>query len=67
GILPAFKSSCLDHEGGVGVVMQQWDGSRWTRISDWIAPYKDIVRPEVEKSAAVYAKEKVITPRTCPG
>ncbi|MFQ5828037.1 MAG: ABC transporter substrate-binding protein [Candidatus Methylomirabilia bacterium] len=66
GILPPFKTSCLDHEGGVGVVMQQWDGKKWVRISDWIKPYTDFVRAEAEKSAAKYAKEKKITPRACP-
>ena len=66
GILPPFKASCLDHEGGVGVLMQQWDGSKWVKISDWIAPYKDFVRAEVVKSAAAYAKEKGITARACP-
>ncbi|MBI4609527.1 MAG: ABC transporter permease, partial [Candidatus Rokubacteria bacterium] len=67
GLLPPFKTSCLDHEGGVGVLMQQWDGQKWVRISNWIEPYKDFVRAEVEKSAAAYAKEKAITPRVCPG
>jgi len=66
GLLPPFKTSCLDHEGGVGVLMQQWDGQKWVRISNWIEPYKDFVRAEVEKSAAAYAKEKQITPRACP-
>ncbi|MBI5378893.1 MAG: ABC transporter substrate-binding protein [Nitrospirae bacterium] len=66
GILPPFKASCLDHEGGVGVLMQQWDGQKWVRVSDWVEPYKDLVRAEVEKSAAKYAQEKKLTPRACP-
>ena len=32
---------------------------------DWIKPYSDIVRAEIEKSAAQYAKEKGLTPRAC--
>lgn len=45
---------------------QQWDGSRWVVISDWIASDQDLVRPMIEASAARYAKEKGITPRDCP-
>ncbi len=58
--------SCADHEGGGAVFLQQWDGSEWTRVSDWYAPMTDIVRPLIEESAAAYAAEKGITPRECP-
>ncbi len=30
----------------------------------WVEPLRDFVRKEVEESAAKYAKEKGITPRT---
>ena len=33
---------------------------------DWIATDQALVRPLVEASAAKYAQEKGITPRTCP-
>ena len=45
---------------------QQWDGKQWTVLTDWIAPDQALVRPLVEASAARYAQEKGITPRTCP-
>jgi branched-chain amino acid transport system substrate-binding protein len=48
------------------VKFQQWDGTQWRVISDWIAPDQALVRPLVEASAAKYAQEKGITPRTCP-
>ena len=44
---------------------QQWDGTKWVAITDWIQPDKSIVRPMVEEAAAKYAKEKGITPRKC--
>ena len=66
GLLPPFTLSCRDHEGGGGVKFQQWDGTQWTLLTDWIAPDQALVRPLVEASAAKYAQEKGITPRTCP-
>ena len=64
GLLPPFKISCYDHEGSGSVRFQQWDGSKWVMITDWIKPYKKLVRGMVEAEAAKYAKEKGITLRT---
>ena len=66
GLLSPFTLSCRDHEGGGGVKFQQWDGTQWTVLTDWIAPDQALVRPLVEASAAKYAQEKGITPRDCP-
>jgi branched-chain amino acid transport system substrate-binding protein len=66
GLLPPLTLSCRDHEGGGGVKFQQWDGTQWIVLTDWIAPDQTLVRPLVEASAAKYAQEKGITPRTCP-
>jgi branched-chain amino acid transport system substrate-binding protein len=64
GLVPPVKISCFDHEGGGSVLFQQWDGKKWNQISDWIPPYKQLVRGMIEASAAKYAKEKGITPRS---
>jgi branched-chain amino acid transport system substrate-binding protein len=66
GLLSPLTLSCRDHEGGGGVKFQQWDGTQWTVLTDWIAPDQALVRPQVEASAAKYAQEKGITPRDCP-
>src|SRR5262249_54817314 len=66
GLLPPFTLSCRDHEGGGGVKFRQWDGKQWTVLTDWIAPDQTLVWSLVEASAAKYAQEKGITPRTCP-
>ena len=66
GLIPPITLSCRDHEGGGGVKFQQWDGAKWTVITDWIAPDQALVRSLVEASAAKYAQEKGITPRACP-
>ena len=65
GLVPRFKVTCLDHEGGGGVKFQQWNGSGWDVITDWIETDQDMVRPLIEASAAKYAEEKGITPRDC--
>lgn len=59
------KVSCADHETGGPVIIQQWDGKRWTFVSDWISPMKDVVRPMIEKAAADYAKANKVTPQAC--
>ncbi|BBD76503.1 ABC transporter permease [Hydrogenophilus thermoluteolus] len=65
GFLPVMQTSCMDHEGAGVVKFQQWDGSKWKMISDWIVPDRVLVRQLVEESAAKYAQEKGITPRDC--
>jgi branched-chain amino acid transport system substrate-binding protein len=59
------KVSCVDHETGGPIIIQQWDGKQWKFASDWVPPIREVVRPMVEKAAADYAKENNITPRSC--
>jgi branched-chain amino acid transport system substrate-binding protein len=66
GLIPPLTLSCRDHEGGGGVKFQQWDGTQWVVLTDWIAADQALVRPLVEASAAKYAQDKGITPRDCP-
>lgn len=65
GLLQRLKLSCADHEGGGAVRFQQWDGSKWNVISDWVQADRALLRPIIEKSALQYAKEKGIKPRDC--
>lgn len=60
-----IKVTCEDHEGNGPVFIQQWDGKQWNKVSDWITPMRDVVRPQIEAAAAAYAKENNITPRDC--
>lgn len=53
-----------NHEGDGLVTFQQWDGSKWKVISDWIAPDWALLRPIIEKSSEAYAKEHGIALRT---
>ncbi len=65
GFTNPVKVSCADHETGGPVMFQQWDGSKWSYVSDWIPVMKDVVRPMIEKAAADFAKENNITARGC--
>ncbi|MCH9013314.1 MAG: ABC transporter substrate-binding protein [Proteobacteria bacterium] len=65
GFTRPFKVSCVDHETGGPIIIQQWDGKQWSMVSDWIPTMRDVVRPMIEKAAAAYAKENNITPRDC--
>ena len=65
GFAKELKVSCEDHESGGSVLIQQWDGSKWNLITDWIEPMREVVRPMIEKAAAAYAKENNITLRDC--
>ena len=68
GLLSPIGMSCADHEGGGQVRIQQWDGEKWSFVSDWIEPNRDgFLRTMYEASAAQYAAEKGITPRDCAG
>jgi branched-chain amino acid transport system substrate-binding protein len=65
GFLPPLATSCSNHEGSGKVKFQQWDGTKWNVITDWIDSDQELVRPMIEASAAKYAAEKGITPRDC--
>ena len=65
GMLLPVKVSCADHETGGPIMIQQWDGRAWKVASDWIPVNRAVVRPQIEKAAAAYAKENKITPRSC--
>ena len=39
---PVVNVSCSDHNGHHSAYMQQWDGTKWVKHSDWIAPMKDM-------------------------
>jgi branched-chain amino acid transport system substrate-binding protein len=59
--LPGFAApvsvSCSDHNGHHGVYVMQWDGSRWQRNSEWIAPQRELVRPLIDEAAQQYAAQ----------
>ena len=63
GLFHSIDVTCSNHEGDGYVTFQQWDGKKWVRISDWIAPDWALLRPIIEASANKYAAEHKITRR----
>jgi branched-chain amino acid transport system substrate-binding protein len=65
--LPDFAApihvTCSDHNGHGAAYMQQWDGSKWVKVSDWIEPMKSKVEPLVDKAAAEYLKQNAGFPK----
>ncbi|MEO1794300.1 MAG: ABC transporter substrate-binding protein [Pseudomonadota bacterium] len=58
GFSNPIKITCEDHSGAHDMFVQQWDGKKWTKISDWISPMKDVVRPLLVEAAAKYVADK---------
>lgn len=65
GLVQPLKLSCEDHEGGGAVRFQQWDGTKWNLISDWVQADRAFLRPIIEESSLKYAKEQGIQVRDC--
>lgn len=65
GFMPPLKITCADHEGPGKVKFQQWDGTKWKVLTDWVDSDRALVRGMIEESSAAYAKEKGITLRDC--
>jgi branched-chain amino acid transport system substrate-binding protein len=51
------RVSCEDHNGHHSVYVMEWDGTKWTRASDWIEPMRERVRPLLEEAAKAYATQ----------
>ena len=64
GLMSPIKVSCADHEGGGAVKFQEWTGTEWKEVTDWIDPDRSITNPMIQASSSQYATEKGITPRS---
>ena len=65
--LPEFGSplavSCADHNGHQAAYVMQWDGAKWTKVSDWISPMKEKVIPLLDAAAADYVTKNQPWPK----
>src|SRR5690348_8820947 len=57
------KVTCDDHNGHSPAYLQQWDGTKWVKASDWIEPLKQKVEPLLEHAAAEYVKSNAGWPK----
>ncbi len=64
GVLRPISTSCADHMGSAWARIHTWDGAKWNFTSDWLQADDQIIKPMVKASAAKYAGEKKIAPRT---
>jgi branched-chain amino acid transport system substrate-binding protein len=64
GVTRPVSTSCVDHMGSNWARIHTWDGKNWNFTSDWIQADEQILKPLVKATAAKYAAEKKITPRT---
>jgi branched-chain amino acid transport system substrate-binding protein len=60
---PITGINCSDHNGHGSAFMQQWDGAKWVKITDWIVPMKDKVRPMLEQAADDYVSKNAGWPK----
>jgi branched-chain amino acid transport system substrate-binding protein len=60
---PITGVNCTDHNGHGSAFVQQWDGTKWVKVSDWIAPMKDKVRPLLEEAANDYVSKATGWPK----
>ncbi len=65
GFTHPVKVSCEDHESSGPILVQQWDGKKWSVVSDWIQPMREVVRPKIEAAAVEEAKKLGYTMRDC--
>ena len=60
---PLTGVNCTDHNGHAPAYMQQWDGAKWVKISDWIQPMKEKVRPMLDAAAKEYVEKNAGWPK----
>jgi branched-chain amino acid transport system substrate-binding protein len=63
GFAGPVKVTCEDHNGHHSAYMQQWDGTKWVKATDWIAPMKDKVRPMLEAASKEYVSKDPAWPK----
>lgn len=64
GVMRPVSTSCVDHMGSNWARVHTWDGKKWNFTSDWLQADEQILKPLVKTTAAKYAADKKLTPRT---
>jgi branched-chain amino acid transport system substrate-binding protein len=64
GVMRPISTSCADHMGSNWARVHTWDGAKWNFTSDWLQADEQILKPLVKATAAKYAADKKLTPRT---
>jgi branched-chain amino acid transport system substrate-binding protein len=66
GLIPPFRVTCEDHEGGEAFLMMQWNGEKYEIVRDWMGPYDPELIDRLEKESALkFAEENNQPVRDC--
>jgi branched-chain amino acid transport system substrate-binding protein len=67
GFTYPIEITCENHEGPGKVALQRWDAKakKWSIVSKFYEPLRDITGPLIEEDSSAFAKENNITPRGC--
>ena len=63
GFAAPMAVTCQDHNGHNAAYMAKWDGTKWTKGSDWISPLKDKVVPLIDAASKEYAASNAGWPK----
>jgi branched-chain amino acid transport system substrate-binding protein len=64
GVMRPVATTCVDHMGSNFARVHTWDGKKWNFSSDWMQADEQVLKPLVKTTAAKYAADKKLTPRT---
>ncbi|MDE2363350.1 MAG: ABC transporter substrate-binding protein [Hyphomicrobiales bacterium] len=63
GFAGPVKLSCTDHNGHQPAFVQRFDGTKYVKVSDLIAPQADKVQPLLDADAKAYAEKNAPWPK----
>jgi branched-chain amino acid transport system substrate-binding protein len=63
GFTDPIKLSCTDHNGHRAAFMQEWDGTKYVKVSEPIAPMMDKVSPLLDAAAKEYTEKNAGWPK----
>jgi branched-chain amino acid transport system substrate-binding protein len=63
GFTDQLVLSCADHNGHRAAFMQEWDGTKWVKISNPIEPMTEQVRGQLEAAAKDYSEKNAGWPK----
>ncbi|HEY5208550.1 MAG TPA: ABC transporter substrate-binding protein [Stellaceae bacterium] len=63
GFANALTLSCADHNGHGKLFVQEWDGTKWTKVSGEIAPMTDVIAPILAAAAKDYVDKNAGWPK----